>query len=79
MSEPDLAYWWIRRGDFELIFDERDAARDSFDRALSLQPWSRAAMLSLLGLLDPVEDAARVDELSERLARVDEPITEAGG
>ena len=77
--EPDLAYWWIRRGQVESRFDRPDAARRSFERALSLQPWSRAGLASLVDLLDPAEDAERIDELRERLATVDALRLEARG
>ncbi len=67
--DPSLAFWWMRRGDLERIFELDADARRSYERAHELLPWSRSAILAVL------DDENRPDERAElerRLAILDE-------
>ncbi len=66
--DPELAFWWVQRGDIERIFDLDQRALDSYRRALDIQPWSPAAIDSLLEL---ERDPEVVAELERRLAELE--------
>lgn len=67
--DPQLAFWWVHRGDIESIFDRDAEARSSYERALEHLPWSPVALASLLELED---DPARRLDLERRLDQVTE-------
>ena len=72
--EPDLAFWWVRRGDFELLFDRSADARQSYERALMLQPWSRAgARIARRPPRSGRRRCARLAELEARMAQLGVP------
>ena len=66
--DPAFAFWWVQRGDIELVFGLEDEAWDSYERALEIQPWSRVAMVSIL---DFETDINRRAELQTRIGELD--------
>lgn len=67
--DPELAFWWVQRGDIEQVLGRDVEARASYRAALERQPWSRAAIVSLIRLED---DPERLATLRDRLRVLDE-------
>jgi hypothetical protein len=73
--EPDRPYFWNQLGYRQAVFGDLVAARDSFERALQLQPWNLQSWRYLDQLAVQIGDDDLEQHAQQALCELGEPNT----
>ena len=69
--EPDFPYWWMRLGIRQMVFEDLDVGRVSFERAIDLQPYHPISLEMLRRIAIEQGDDELLRLVNERLEELD--------
>ncbi len=76
--DPEDPRPWVRLGDLEAVWGSKGRAESSFQRALTANPWSEAALTGIAALAQERNDGGTVGAACRRAARAQAEGTCAG-